>query len=248
MDLTTAEGLGSAFWRVILPVAILVWGMRACHILSEDSGANIAGFRGLSISLGAVSLLLVSSGLSQVLGPTARGSLGLAAAVVGIAGGVVSLRGLAATGDCDSGNRHALLGLIAGVAIAGLGGWALAREFVGTPRPDVLSSRYLAQVARDLNKKVPMRIDSVTQLIRVSSRTGTLIYEIAILNGAAGDEDPGDLFQRTRRRVMYAACTNPDTREGLLNKGIALEYNFSGWKVRAFAFGVTLGDCASVAH
>jgi hypothetical protein len=242
MDINSGEHLGFALGRVLLPIGLLIWGVQKCQTLGHEPHANLAGFRGLSFSLGSWVLLLLHSVFSSILPAALSAVFLLGIVVLGLAGGALSVKGLAAWGRYRTGNSQAVVGLIVGVLIPGLIGYGFLSEYKAT-KEDVRSATFLNRVAANLNKQFPKKIDSETEITSVSALEGVFIYHSRLVNLASTEVNAAALAN-LKPLVTKAACANAASVDNFLKQGITLRYEYSDKGGRTLAsFDVTRAEC-----
>ena len=68
-------------------------------------------------------------------------------------------------------------------------------------------------------------IGTEIQLIHTMASDGKLIYELRLVNYEGTAEQYGVDAPSIKRQMLEAACANSATREQLLGRGIALQFN-----------------------
>jgi hypothetical protein len=75
---------------------------------------------------------------------------------------------------------------------------------------------------------------------------GVFVYNYRLVNLSAEQVDSNHLVQVLQPQVKNAACTNPDTREKFLDKGVALRYTYSDMNRRHLTqIEIKPSDCGS---
>lgn len=134
------------------------------------------------------------------------------------------------------------IGILAAV-VAGTLGREGARVLLGG-RDDVRSQRVLSRVASDLNKTLPMQVDKDTELMATVGLEAVMVYSYRLINRSAGDVDATAFSTEMRPRLVNAACTTPQTRDGFLKKGVTMRYMYADKDRRHVAtIEVNPSDC-----
>jgi hypothetical protein len=138
----SGEELGRGLGTVLIPFALLLWGMQKCRASAERPGSNRLAFRGLMFSLGAWAFLLLQSAFRSALPLPVNLAFMAAVVVVGLWGAILGARGVAAAGKLG-GAIQAFVAVLIGVGlplVIGFGlasGWLAERRAAssdGTPR------------------------------------------------------------------------------------------------------------------
>lgn len=141
------------------------------------------------------------------------------------------------------GKRIRTLEFVLAALVAGVFGREVARS-VSDRKPDPKSVEFLTKVAGEINKTMPMMVDSDTELVNASAAPATVIYNYRLVN-LAGDDVSADQIMTLQPSVTNAACSRPETRDGFLKKGVSVSYSYSGSDGKFIAaFTVKPGDCA----
>lgn len=88
----------------------------------------------------------------------------------------------------------------------------------------------LAKTADRLNKMLPMMVDSGTQLVNTIAMPNTFVYQYRLVGISFGDipaSKLADVERIQRRQVTNLACTTPEIRDNLLNKGVTMRYQYA---------------------
>jgi hypothetical protein len=118
---------------------------------------------------------------------------------------------------------RAILWLGIAVLMGALIWWLAPRYFkVEDPR----SQAFLSKLAAEINRSAPLMIDAETELLPVVGADGLLIYNYRLVSYAVADLDPEKFRAGAAQRVTQAACSTPETRDGLLRKGVTLRYSY----------------------
>ena len=109
----------------------------------------------------------------------------------------------------------------------------------------LLSLPQLARVASEANKSLPMMIDSETELTNVGVAPGTLVYNYRLLTVLASDVTAEQLRDRLRPSAVRQACSTPETRDGVLMRGITMRFSYRATDGTYIgAFNVAASDCS----
>ena len=117
------------------------------------------------------------------------------------------------------------LALIVGV-FGRVGGRAIGDSLFQPQPPD--THNLVAAAASEANKLLPMMVDRDTELMNALGIGSIMTYNYRLVNLEA-DEIDKEEFQATilelfKSGVVRQACTTPETREGLLDRGIDMRY------------------------
>ena len=143
----------------------------------------------------------------------------------------------------------AVTGLVVSVAVLSLFAFGFVSGYrKGRDRREAKlhSQVFLNQVAGRLNRSLPMMIDQETELVSTVGLESTFVYNYRLVNSSASEIDAAKLNELLRPQVTNGACTNPETRDQFLKRGVRLRYLYTD-KDRAFitSFDVTAADCAA---
>jgi hypothetical protein len=133
--------------------------------------------------------------------------------------------------------------------VAAIVGAVVAREAVAhllsKPEPNVRSRAFLTQVASEANKTTPSMVDKETELTTMTALDGVFVYNYRLVSYTKANLNVPKLLANLQPGVVTSSCTNPDTRETFLKKGVVLRYSYAD-KDRAFltSFDVAEADCA----
>lgn len=109
---------------------------------------------------------------------------------------------------------------------------------------DPRSKDFLSKVAAEINRAVPMMIDPETELMPAVGAEGVLHYNYRVVGYSAAQVDFEKFRESVKQRVRQAACTMPETRDGLLKKGVTLRYSYFDKDKQPIAtMDVTPADC-----
>ncbi|MGH7823653.1 MAG: hypothetical protein ACREQ7_00520 [Candidatus Binatia bacterium] len=132
---------------------------------------------------------------------------------------------------------------IGAAALVGYFVWWLAPEYFN-PEADPSSQEFLSKVAAEINRSVPVMIDPETELMPAVGTEGMLIYNYRLVSYSAAQLNHEKFRQGARQRVTQAACSTPETRDGLLKKGVTLRYSYFDKDRQPIAsIDVTPSDC-----
>jgi len=91
---------------------------------------------------------------------------------------------------------------------------------------DPRSKEFLGKVAAEINRAVPVMIDPETELMPAVGAEGMLHYNYRVVGYSAAQLDHEKFREGAKQRVKQAACSMPETRDGLLKKGVTLRYSY----------------------
>jgi hypothetical protein len=142
--------------------------------------------------------------------------------------------------------KKSITKLTLGVAAAALFGylaWWIAAEYFN-PEADPRSKEFLTKVAAEINRAVPVMIDPETELMTTVGSEGMLVYNYRLVAYSAAQLSYDKFREGVRQRVTQAACSTPETRDGLLKKGVTLRYSYFDKEKQPIAsVDVTPADC-----
>ena len=113
-----------------------------------------------------------------------------------------------------------LLGFVIGVAL----GILIYRHLMGS-RP--VSDADLAKASAELNRRLPIMVDSETQLVSTTGVGRVLQYNYHLLNLTVTPDQASALLNNERPRLISFACSTPATRNTFLKRGITLRYAYT---------------------
>jgi len=109
----------------------------------------------------------------------------------------------------------------------------------------------LTKTADKINKMLPIMVDGQTQLVNTIGMPNTFVYQYRLVNVSLGSVESAALAEVERiqrRQVTNLACTTPETRDNLLNKGVTMRYQYADSEGRQVVrFDVKSSDCSSSA-
>ncbi len=109
---------------------------------------------------------------------------------------------------------------------------------------DVRSKAALEQLAAKLNQRLPVRLDSGTELLSMTGLEGVLVYNYRLVNKSADDVDTDVLRTSVEPAVTRKACSAPELRDDLLQQGVTLRYSYADKEqLPLISFDVTPSDC-----
>jgi hypothetical protein len=121
--------------------------------------------------------------------------------------------------------------------------WSFAPVYFRT-EADPRSKEFLSKLAAEINRAVPVMIDAETELMPVEGADGMLIYNYRLISYSAVQLNPQKFQDGAKQKVTQAACSTPETRDGLLKKGVTLRYSyFDKDKQHIATLDVTPSDC-----
>lgn len=105
------------------------------------------------------------------------------------------------------------------------------------------TQEFLLQVASEMNKSLPMRIDRETQLYNVGVQENALVYNYILVNYASWKVNPNEFITAMNSQVKNLACSSPESKIFWQN-GISIYYSYSGNDYKFIErFIVTPSDC-----
>lgn len=115
--------------------------------------------------------------------------------------------------------------------------------------PDVVPLSVLSEAASDINKQLPAMIDKDTEVMYSRAAEGEFSFHnrmvnvtLAELTGSGFVES--DLETKIRPGAVHQNCTNPELRDGYLEKGVNLKFvYYDKDKKRVGSFTVSAEDC-----
>jgi hypothetical protein len=111
-------------------------------------------------------------------------------------------------------------GLVVGYLV-----WRLAPEYFKAEE-DPRLREVLNEVAAEINRSVPVMIDRETELLPAVAADGMLIYNYRLINFSTAQLDHAKFAAAATQQVTQGACNAPETRDGLLKKGVTLRYAY----------------------
>lgn len=113
-------------------------------------------------------------------------------------------------------------------------------------QPSARSSDVLGATADQLNKSLPIMVDSETQLVSTEGLTNTFVYRYLLVNYAA-HEVGSTWLSNLPSVIRQQACTTPQTRDGFLGNGVTIRYTYTGKDgVQVASVEVAPSDCDPV--
>ncbi len=96
----------------------------------------------------------------------------------------------------------------------------------------------------EVNKAMPMRVDKNTEVTNVGIEYATIIYNYRLVNLTEDQISAEQLASQMKEHLLHSACSNPETRKNLLDKGITIRSSYSD---RLFSHittvNITSADC-----
>lgn len=136
----------------------------------------------------------------------------------------------------------AILWIGAGGSAALLMWWILPGYFAA--REDPRSAEHLEKIAAEINRSVPVMIDKETELMPVKGAPGVLTYNYRLVSYSASQIDAAKFAAGAKQRVTQGACSQPETRDDFLKKGVTLHYAYYDKdKKHVATVDVTPADC-----
>jgi hypothetical protein len=106
------------------------------------------------------------------------------------------------------------------------------------------SQEHLSRIAAEINRGVPVMIDKETELMPTSGHEGMLIYNYRLVSYSVKNLDWQRFAAGARDRLVQNACSQIETREDFLKKGVTLRYSyFDKDKQHIATIDVTPKDC-----
>jgi hypothetical protein len=110
--------------------------------------------------------------------------------------------------------------------------------------PDPRSQEFLAKIAAEINRSVPIMIDQETELMPAVGAPGMLIYNYRLVSYSVTQVDHHRFAAGAKEQVKQGACGRPETRDNLLKKGVTLRYSyFDRDKQHIATIDVAPSDC-----
>jgi hypothetical protein len=135
-----------------------------------------------------------------------------------------------------------LLWIGGGLLVGYLGWWAVSQYLV--QKEDPRSREFLSRLAAEINRSTPVMIDRETELMPSEVADGILIYNYRLVNFSVARLDRGKFVAAAKQQVTQGACAAPETRDGLLKKGVTLRYSYYDQEKKHIAtVDVTPPDC-----
>jgi hypothetical protein len=135
-----------------------------------------------------------------------------------------------------------VLGIAAGVLAGYIVLWVVPEHFKA--REDPRSVKYLGKIAEEINRSVPVMIDQETELLPAAGAPGMLIYNYRLVSYSAAQLDAKKFATGAQQRLKQNACTNAETRDDFLKKGVTLRYSYYDKDKQHIAtVDVTPADC-----
>ncbi len=116
--------------------------------------------------------------------------------------------------------------LVAGVVLIGI--YLVWQVVPGSfeAEEDPHSREFLSRVAAEINRSVPVMIDRETELLPSEFTDRMLVYNYRLINFSASTIDHARFIAAAKTQVTEGACKTPETRDGLLKRGITLRYAY----------------------
>jgi hypothetical protein len=109
---------------------------------------------------------------------------------------------------------------------------------------DPRSQEFLAKIAAEINRSIPVMIDQETELMPAVGAPGMLNYNYRLVNVSAAQVDHNKFASGAKERLKESACNRPETRDNFLKKGVTLRYSyFAKDKQHIATIDVTPADC-----
>jgi hypothetical protein len=109
---------------------------------------------------------------------------------------------------------------------------------------DPRSVKHLGKIADEINRSVPVMIDQETELLPAVGAPGMLIYNYRLVSYSAAQLDAKKFANGAQQRLKQNACSNAETRDDFLKKGVTLRYSYYDKDKKHIAtVDVTPADC-----
>jgi hypothetical protein len=140
------------------------------------------------------------------------------------------------------------MGLSSGI-LGGILGYALVRTVMssGLVFGSAVPIEVLTKTSDRINKMLPMMVDRETELIGTMAMPNTFVYQYRLASVSVDSIAPAALAQVERiqrRQVTNLACTTPEIRDNLLNRGVTMRYQYADSDGRqVMRIDVKTADC-----
>ncbi len=102
----------------------------------------------------------------------------------------------------------------------------------------------LVRMTSQVAKTLPMLVDKETELYAVGAEDKAIRYNYRLVNHAKSDITLDPFVKAIKPGIINGNCSNPETRKGLLEKGVAMKYEYyDSSKVFIVELVVTSADC-----
>ena len=106
-----------------------------------------------------------------------------------------------------------------------------------------VTENQLLETADLLNKSLPIMVDNVTKLHRVSAEKKWLTYHYQIIGLNSSEIDPAAIYKRMRPQLISKACGSEDMK-ALFQNGVTVSYSYTAGNNALIAnIVVTPSDC-----
>jgi hypothetical protein len=218
-----AEQLGEQVGKVLIPVALLIWGAHKCQQMSERRGVNRDAVRGLMIALGGWAVALIGSPFVALL-PRVMAIGGLALVLLTcVAGAALSVKGLLAASEYSEGTLQGVLGVLAGLGVTALLGFGFAS---GVRGPDRTSVAFLSKVATVASRSLPRALDDATMFTSVTAQPSRLVYSYRLIRHSAAQIDHDKFATALKPQLVTKSCQQAEVR-ALLDAGVTLAHEYA---------------------
>lgn len=105
-------------------------------------------------------------------------------------------------------------------------------------------AKYLSAASAELNRGLPVMVDSETQLVSTTAMDSVLQYDYHLTSVTFSENEVSALRNNVRPHLVSVACSTPATRDAFLKRGITLRYAYTdrnGYDL--FAIDVAPRDC-----
>jgi hypothetical protein len=203
-------------------LGLSLWGIVKCRKLAASEHVNALAVRGLAFSLGGLALLGALVVLPSLFFPPLRQVSACAVGGLGLAGAVLSVRGLARWSQYPLGRMHGVGGLLLGGGLAAL----TASVLLPMPWRDASSAESLARAARAASKGLPRAIDTESELALVESDGRALIYHVRLMKVRDDHAGISSLISAVTSRLIATVCSDESTRSQLQQHGVVLRFEY----------------------
>jgi len=105
-------------------------------------------------------------------------------------------------------------------------------------------AKNLSEASAQLNQKLPIMVDSMTQLESTVAMDSVLQYNMRLITVTAADLQSHELQHSVTPQITRLACSKPATRDLFLKHGVSVRYSYTdrnGYDL--FTVTVTPRDC-----
>jgi len=218
----SAEQLGEQVGKLLIPVALMIWGAYKCQQMSERRGVNRDAVRGLMIVLGGWAGTLIATPFLTLLPRFVALGVGIVTVLTCVAGALLSAKGLLAASDYSEGTLQGVLGVLLGLGVTALLGFGFASGLRG---PDRTSVAFLSKVAAVASKSLPRQIDEDTLFNSVTAQPSRLVYTYRLTRYSAAQLDHDKVAAALKPQLVTKSCQTVEVRR-LLDAGVTLSHEY----------------------